>query len=248
PPCPTRGCPDLLGPAHRRGPRPRGRRGPRPRRRLRLARRCGRAPLRPGLEARGDARPCGGPPLHPRHPRDARVARGRALVARRRHRGARPRARRRASGAREARLRSAARALRRRGGPLCAALRLPAAPARAVGRRGGGPRSRRGLGLRVVGDRALLALRGALPASGGAAAARQGRGPRISQQEQQDRGSSLSASMSLLTSLLSRPLDPGYEAAARKKALEGPRRRSVPSSIVLVLFAAALGALTVTAA
>jgi uncharacterized protein YlxW (UPF0749 family) len=70
----------------------------------------------------------------------------------------------------------------------------------------------------------------------------------MSQQEQQDRGSSLSASMSLLTSLLSRPLDPGYEAAARKKALEGPRRRSVPSSIVLVLFAAALGALTVTAA
>ena len=66
----------------------------------------------------------------------------------------------------------------------------------------------------------------------------------MSQQEQQDRGSSLSASMSLLTSLLSRPLDPGYEAAARKKALEGPRRRSVPSSIVLVLFAAALGALT----
>lgn len=55
-------------------------------------------------------------------------------------------------------------------------------------------------------------------------------------------------SMSLLTSLLARPLDPGYEAAARRRAAEGPTRRSLASTIVLVLIAVLLGALTVRAA
>jgi len=54
--------------------------------------------------------------------------------------------------------------------------------------------------------------------------------------------------MSLLTSLLARPLDPGYEAAARRRAAEGPTRRSLASTIALVLIAVLLGALTVRAA
>src|SRR5690606_42081052 len=55
-------------------------------------------------------------------------------------------------------------------------------------------------------------------------------------------------SMSLLTSLLARPLDPGYEAAARRRAAEGPTRRALASTIVLVLIAGLLGALTRRAA
>ena len=71
----------------------------------------------------------------------------------------------------------------------------------------------------------------------------------MSEQAPQDRASgTFAGSMSLLTTLLARPLAPGYEAAARRKAVEGTRRRSLPSVLVLVLFAAGLGALTVTAA
>lgn len=56
------------------------------------------------------------------------------------------------------------------------------------------------------------------------------------------------SSMSLLTSLLARPLDPGYEAAARRRAAEGPVRRSPAAVVALVLIAVLLGALTVRAA
>ncbi|NLF05120.1 MAG: DUF881 domain-containing protein [Actinomycetales bacterium] len=56
------------------------------------------------------------------------------------------------------------------------------------------------------------------------------------------------ASMSLLTSLLSRPLDPGYEAAARRREAEGAPRRTVGGVALLVLLAVGLGAVTVTAA
>lgn len=56
------------------------------------------------------------------------------------------------------------------------------------------------------------------------------------------------ASMSLLTSVLARPLDPGYEAAARRRAAGDPVRRSPASVAVLVLIAVLLGAMTVRAA
>lgn len=55
-------------------------------------------------------------------------------------------------------------------------------------------------------------------------------------------------SMSLLTSVLARPLDPGYEAAARRRAAEGPARRSPAAIALLVVLAVFLGALTVRAA
>jgi len=65
----------------------------------------------------------------------------------------------------------------------------------------------------------------------------------------QDRGNGgLAASMSLLTSLLTRPLDPGYEAAARRRETEGAPRRTVGGSALLAVLAVALGVLTVTAA
>ena len=56
------------------------------------------------------------------------------------------------------------------------------------------------------------------------------------------------ASMSLLTSMLARPLDPGYEAAALRRAETGPAKRSPIAVVVLVVLAIALGGLTVTAA
>ncbi len=55
-------------------------------------------------------------------------------------------------------------------------------------------------------------------------------------------------SMSLLTSVLARPLDPGYEAAARRRTAAGRPRRTAGGVVVLVVLAVALGALTVTAA
>ena len=62
------------------------------------------------------------------------------------------------------------------------------------------------------------------------------------------RPAGMGASMSLLTSLLSRPLDPGYEEAALRRARgEAPRRRPV-GTVLLAVVALALGALTVTAA
>jgi len=59
--------------------------------------------------------------------------------------------------------------------------------------------------------------------------------------------SAFTPSMSLLTSVLARPLDPGYEAAARRKAEGGGRRRTVPGAVLLAVLAVALGAMTVTA-
>jgi len=56
------------------------------------------------------------------------------------------------------------------------------------------------------------------------------------------------ASMGLLTSVLTRPLDPGYEAAARRRSAEGRPRRTAGGVILLAVLAVALGALTVTAA
>ncbi|MDQ2624313.1 MAG: DUF881 domain-containing protein [Actinomycetota bacterium] len=66
--------------------------------------------------------------------------------------------------------------------------------------------------------------------------------------EREQGSGGFAASMSLLTTILARPLDPGYEAAARRRAEGGPQRRSVPGMLVLGLFAVALGGLTVTAA
>lgn len=62
------------------------------------------------------------------------------------------------------------------------------------------------------------------------------------------RSSTFTPSMGLLTSVLARPLDPGYEAAARRKAERGDQRRTVPGAVFLAVLAVALGALTVTAA
>lgn len=60
-------------------------------------------------------------------------------------------------------------------------------------------------------------------------------------------GRYFAASMSLLTSVLARPLDPGYEAAARRRAEEGTSRRSPSGVVLLVVLAVVLGALVVTA-
>lgn len=60
-------------------------------------------------------------------------------------------------------------------------------------------------------------------------------------------GRYFATSMSLLTGILARPLDPGYEAAARRRADEGAARRSPGSVALLVLLAVGLGVVIVTA-
>src|SRR5690606_34123637 len=82
---------------------------------------------------------------------------------------------------------------------------------------------RRRMGLRMVGDRPVLGRRRALPAPDlrSSPATRGRAGMTEPKSAPASRSSTFTPSMGLLTSVLARPLDPGYEAAARRKAERG---------------------------
>ena len=176
-----RAQPAQHGPAGRRprvplaGPRTRGRRlGARAADavgRHRLARRVPRPQARPDLAAGPDPRPRRRPALHPGRRHRPGDARDHPVVGRGDPAAARPAAVGPGAAAAHPRLQRAAGALPRQGGDVQPALRLPAAAARR--RRGGRRDAGQGvrLGLRVVGDRAVLVGRRAVRLPGLQAAA-----------------------------------------------------------------------------
>ncbi len=126
------------------------------------------------------------------------------------------------------RRRPAAGPLRRQGRHVRPAVRLPAAPARLVGGPVGIGRRRRRLGVRLVGDRAVLARRRALraPGRGGARAAP------VTAPRRPD------ASMSLLNDVIRPPVDGDYAAStppARPAAAAPAAPRGPGCALVVAL-------------
>ena len=134
-----------------------------------------------------------------------------------------------------------------------AAVRVPVAPARGAGLLGRRGRGRRRLGLRAVGRRALLVRRArstsrrpagcCAPGGAGMTQARRGRTAAGRAGRPPD------ASMTLLTEVYRRPLDPGYaEAAPRRRRAPRPALGASVSTLVVIAVVLGLGTTAATIA